>query len=136
MAMETTQVPVETTENGGRAGDEVREQRGVGVVDAAVDGRGGIEAGLRGDGGVTGPRMSAARRRGGKSGRQPAVDQRGEVAARRVPEVGVAAERGAFGGRARPEAERPVLRVGEDAAARANPVGKRLAPASRSGRRC
>ena len=42
------------------------------------------------------------------------LDERGEAAGGRVPEVGVAAERGRLGGGDAGEAEGPVLRVGQD----------------------
>ena len=58
------------------------------------------------------------RRRGAAAASAPVqpmpVDQRREAAGVRVPEVGVAAERGALGGAHAGEPRRPVLRVGQD----------------------
>ena len=115
-AIATTQVPVETTANGAGWLQQVRQQRGVGIVDAADDRRGRVEAGRRRHlgrdraepvGGAAERRHPAlpalGRRRGTRScgacGFQRSVWQPSEVAS----EASDAAE-----------PEGPVLRVGED----------------------
>ena len=95
IAIEITQVPVETTEKGCRPAEQMRQQRGVGIVDAAMDRRVGGQPGRGGDLRQDRPEPIAARRTGAISARQPMpIDQRREIAACGRP-------RGRCGSRAR-----------------------------------
>ena len=111
-------------------GQQMRQQRGVGIVDAAehrrVCGASPVRAAICGQ-----DRAEHVARRGAPAAnrRAPAqaVDQRRKVAPRGRPEIGVAAERGHFVGGDAGEPEAPVLRVGEDRGAPcANSAGKAL----------
>ena len=136
--MATTQVPVETTAKGAARPDQVRQQRGVGIVDA------GRRPACRRPGrwraatsGSIGPSAIArpAQRRDPVPPAQAASTSGEKSPLARVPQVGVAAERGHVGGRSPGQPEAPVLRIGQDVRRPGAHSGDCARHASRAARR-